>query len=282
MNYLITGATGDLGFKTLTYLQDKVESMHLFALARSEKKAAQLKENGINVRLGDYGDLKTLKQAFKGIDTLFFVSGNSDNRQAEHQNVIDAAKTAGVSRIVYTSIANLDQSNSLLAPDHRYTEKAIKDSGITHTFLRNNWYLENEAAVLDAALKNKKLTTTAPNGKVAWALKREYAEAAANALLDATLPEIVELSGKPKSYLDLVDALNHNSSAKITIKYGNDQDFVDSLTSNGLPNEVAQFFLAIQKDIENNELNFHSDQFEKLLGHPLTPLSEAVTEIISF
>ncbi len=171
----------------------------------------------------------------------------------------------------------------MLAPDHRYTEKAIKDSGITHTFLRNNWYLENEAAVLDAALKKqKKLTTTAPNGKVAWALKREYAEAAANALLDATLPEIVELSGKPKSYLDLVDALNHNSSAKITIKYGNDQDFIDSLTSNGLPNEVAQFFLAIQKDIENNELNFHSDQFEKLLGHPLIPLSEAVTEIISF
>ncbi len=73
MNYLITGATGDLGFKTLTYLQNKVESMHLFALARSEKKAAQLKENGINVRLGDYGDLKTLKQAFKGIDTLFFL-----------------------------------------------------------------------------------------------------------------------------------------------------------------------------------------------------------------
>ncbi|MGX4763097.1 SDR family oxidoreductase [Holzapfeliella sp. JNUCC 72] len=282
MNYLITGATGDLGYKTLTYLKDKVDNNHLFALARSQNKADKLKKENFQVRLGDYSQPQTLERAFAAIDVLFFVSGNSENRKVEHQNVVDAAKAMGISKIVYTSLANLENSTSMMAPDHLYTENAIKESGIAHTFLRNNWYLENELPLIQHALQTGDFTYTTKTGKVAWALKREYAEAAANALLDATLPEIVELSGKPKSYLDLVDALNHNSSAKITIKYGNDQDFIDSLTSNGLPNEVAQFFLAIQKDIENNELNFHSDQFEKLLGHPLTPLSEAVTEIISF
>ncbi|MGX4645397.1 SDR family oxidoreductase [Holzapfeliella sp. JNUCC 80] len=281
MNYLITGATGDLGYKTLTYLKDKVDHNHLFALARSQDKADKLKKENFQVRLGDYSQPQTLERAFADIDVLFFVSGNSENRKVEHQNVVDAAKAMGISKIVYTSLANLENSTSMMTPDHLYTENAIKESGIAHTFLRNNWYLENELPLIQHALQTGDFIYTAKTGKVAWALKREYAEAAAAILLTENTPEVVELSGQAYSYQDLISALTTGTSKTINNHVVNDTDFIKQLTHTGLPKEAANFFLAIQNDIEDQALNFSSSDFESVLGHPLTSLPQALAELIS-
>lgn len=65
-------------------------------------------------------------------------------RAQQHQNVIDAAKRAGVSLLAYTSVLRADTSPLGLAAEHVITEAAIRASGLPYTFtLRNGWYLEN-------------------------------------------------------------------------------------------------------------------------------------------
>lgn len=69
---------------------------------------------------------------------------------AQHRNVVDAAKRAGVELLAYTSVLHAATSPLALAlaGEHRATEAAILASGLASTFLRNGWYLENYTAQL--------------------------------------------------------------------------------------------------------------------------------------
>jgi len=62
---------------------------------------------------------------------------------------------------------------------HRATEEAILATGIPHAFLRDNWYLENEVGFVQAVLAGAPIVTSAGKGKVGWALRADYALAAA-------------------------------------------------------------------------------------------------------
>lgn len=281
MKYLVTGATGGFGGAALEKLKTLVPISDIHVLARSEEKAVPLAEAGYTVHIGDYLNKESLKSALTGIDRLLLVSSAPGTRQEEHQNVLDAAKEAGVSFITYTSFPHADQSSAELAADHRYTEEAIKATGIPFTILRNNWYLENELPLVGAALNSDELLYTAEDGKAGWALRREYAEAAAIVLAGKKeFPEILELSGQPVNYETLTTALSEAIGKEITAKSVNDEDFIKNLTDNQLPEPVAQFFLTVQHDIKNGVLDVQSDDLETVLGKPLTPLSEAFKELL--
>lgn len=281
MNYLVTGATGGYGSAALTSLKELVPPENIFGLARSAEKAQALSAAGFNVRLGDYDDPASLEKAFQGIDRVLFVSGAPGNRQAEHQNVINAAKAAGVSYIAYTSLANAAESSSGLAVDHVYTEKALSDSGIAHTFLRNNWYLENELPIIGAALQTDSLVYAAGEGKTGWALRREYAEVGAKAIVSAEFPEILELSGTPVTYQTLAAAVSEATGKQLAAVDANQKDFEASLVEAGLPAAVAEIFYGFQVDIKADVLNISSTDFEKALGRPLTSLAAAVSELLN-
>ena len=47
MKYLLTGATGELGTYALHYLKEQVALTDIVALARTEAKAAKLREQGV-------------------------------------------------------------------------------------------------------------------------------------------------------------------------------------------------------------------------------------------
>ncbi|MBO0461692.1 MULTISPECIES: SDR family oxidoreductase [unclassified Enterococcus] len=279
MTYLVTGATGGFGHYALNELKKLVPLEEIYVLARSKEKAEQLIEEGIEVRIGDYADPETMVQALKGIDRLLFVSGVPGNRQAEHQHVVEAAKEAGVSFIAYTSFADADHSTSILAPDHQFTEKIIKESGIKHTFLRNNWYLENEMPLIDLALKTGQFVYAAGEGKTGWALKREYAEVAAKVLAGTDYPEVLELSGKPITYQMLAEKVAKVSGKSIEILSLDTDGFIGKLTDAGFSQGGAEMTAAIQNDIRNNQLDVISDDFEKVLGRELTSLEDGLKEL---
>ena len=282
MKYLLTGATGELGTYALHYLKEQVALTDIVALARTEEKAAQLREQGVEVRMGDFGDYPSLLEAFKGIDRLLFISsqpGAAVSRVEQHTNVVKAAKETGISFVAYTSFPKSPQSQSPLAQDHILTERLISEANITHTFLRNNWYLENEKDTLNAAVAGYPFTYSAGEGKTGWALKREYAEAAINVLTEkVATPEVLELTGKPITYAALADALKIASGKAFEVIEMTDADYQTALISNGIPEAVVGFILMIQNDIRNGQLDVSSDDFEKTLGKPLTPIVTALKE----
>jgi len=213
-----------------------------------------------------------LIKAFEGIDKVLFISsGNLERRQEQHENVVKALKESNVSFVAYTSAPNATESESIIAPDHKLTETLISESGIKHAFLRNNWYLENEFLLLEAAKKGEDFKHSAGNGKVGWALKKDYAIAAARIISElAPKQEIYELGGTPITYEELGKILDLN----INLINVNEKENKKILEESNLPSDLIDFTLAIQKDIKENHLNLYSNDLEKVLNQKQTPLQE--------
>ncbi|HBO37559.1 MAG TPA: NAD(P)-dependent oxidoreductase, partial [Pasteurellaceae bacterium] len=111
------------------------------------------------------------------------ISSNAvGERIAQHKNVINAAKKAGVKHIVYTSLLHADTSALSVAKEHPVTETDLKNSGITYTILRNGWYTENYTGSIPAALANNAFYGSAGDGKIASATREDYADAAVSVL----------------------------------------------------------------------------------------------------
>ena len=92
--YMVTGSTGNFGGLALYYLSKKVAKSDIIGLARSEDKAKKLRDQGFDVRIGDYTNYESLVNAFRGVDRLLFVSSPTSgeiSRQIQHENVDDTA-----------------------------------------------------------------------------------------------------------------------------------------------------------------------------------------------
>ncbi|WP_323707921.1 NAD(P)H-binding protein [Mammaliicoccus sciuri] len=272
MKYLITSATGDLANIATKELVEIVGVDNVSVTVRSLDKAQSLVDLGVEIRQADYFNLESLIKAFEGIDKVLFISsGNLERRQEQHENVVKALKESNVSFVAYTSAPNATESESIIAPDHKLTETLISESGIKHAFLRNNWYLENEFLLLEAAKKGEDFKHSAGNGKVGWALKKDYAIAAARIISElAPKQEIYELGGTPITYEELGKILDLNINL-INVK---EKENKKILEESNLPSDLIDFTLAIQKDIKENHLNLYSNDLEKVLNQKQTPLQE--------
>lgn len=285
MTYLVTGATGGLGKAILGHLSKHVAKDNISVLVRSVEKAETLKNEGYDVRIGTYSDKESLEKAFEGIETLIFVSGvpgQEISRVEQHRNVIEAAQSAGVKNIVYTSISNGEHSKAVLAPDHIATEKLIKESGLHYKILRNNWYLENELENLKAAASGHDFLYAGGDSKVGWALRREYGEAVANAALQAFSDNIIyELSGNQISYAELVQHFKEATGANFDSISLSIEDYKAGLEESGVPDAVIEIVAGIQNDILNHQLEVEHSDLEDLLGHSQLPIVDAIKELVA-
>ncbi len=283
MKYAVTGATGKFGRNVISHLTNWLKQDDIIALARDTKKAANVLPQEIEIRKADYTDEKSLEEALKGIDRLLFISSvPNDNyaRAKQHLNVVNAAKKTGIKFIAYTSFPHADQAKSPLSADHRVTEQAIDESGIKHSFLRNNWYLENELNLINASLAGNPFVYSAQTGHVGWALEREYAEAAARVLTSKNPQKVYEFAGKSLTFADLAEALTEISSKKFKVDSITDEEYKKVLAKQGIPQKVADMIVMIQTLIRNNELAEETNDLEEVLGHNLVPLKDAIQELI--
>jgi len=282
MKILVTGATGKLGSKVVDTLLKTVPANQLAVSVRNPEKAKGLRAQGVDVRQGDFDRPETLDAAFKGIDRLLLISADGDNetRIRQHTNAVAAADRAGVKFIAYTSIVNAQESKNFLAPTHQATEEAILKTGISYSFLRNNWYLENEISSIQGVLAGAPWVTSAGNGKVGWALQQDYAEAAA-AVLSGNGHEntTYELSGKLLSQDELASALSSVLGKEVSVQQVDDATYADIMKGAGVPDFLIPMLVDIQKGIREGTLEIESNDFEKLLGRPATPINEGLTQI---
>src|SRR5690606_5034186 len=98
--------------------------------------------------------------------------------------------------IAYTSAPKADTSDLVLAPEHKATEKLIRDSGIPFSFLRNGWYTENYVQVAQQAKHTGLIIASLGDGKIASASRKDFADAAAVVLAgEGHENTVYELSG---------------------------------------------------------------------------------------
>jgi len=281
MTIAITGATGQLGRLAISAILRRDPSAHIAALVRDPDRATDL---GVPLRQADYHQPATLAPALAGIDTLVLISSSDFNdRAGQHRNVIDAAKVAGVGRIIYTSILKGAASPLMLAADHIKTEADLAASGIAATILRNGWYTENYTGSLGAALAAGALIGAAGDARLATAPRADYAEALAVAALDpATAGQTYELGGAPHTLSDLAAELSRQTGRDIPYVDMTEDAYRAALLSFGLPEAMAAAIAdADARAHDSGALSDDSGTLARLMGRPATSLADSVTQALS-
>ncbi|AOT44775.1 SDR family oxidoreductase [Enterobacter ludwigii] len=279
----ITGATGQLGQLVIEQLLNTVPANQIVAIVRNPAKAEALSQQGITVRQGDYADESTMTSALKGIDKLLLISSSEVGQRAtQHQNVINAAKAAGVKFIAYTSLLHADKSPLGLHVEHVTTEKALAESGIPYALLRNGWYTENYLASAPPALEHGVFIGAAGEGKIASATRADYAAAAAKVISgDGHAGNVYELAGDHAWTLsELAAELSKQSGKNVTYQNMSEADFAAALKGVGLPAGLADMLADSDVGASKGGLFDDSHTLSKLIGRPTTPLSESIKAIL--
>ena len=234
---------------------------------------------GIETVLADFDRPETLVPAFTGAEAVLLVSGSEVGKRVDqHRNAIDAARKAGVGRVVYTSAPHATDSDLVLAPEHAETERLLAASGLPVTILRNNWYTENYAGTLESAAATGEIIGSAGNGRVASASRRDFADAAAVVL---TTPghdgAVYELSGDVAwTFHDLAQAAGSLLGREVRYRDVTPEEHAAILAAAGLDDGTAGFLVALDGNIRDGALADVTPTLRDLIGRPTTPLAEGL------
>ena len=281
MKTAVTGATGQLGQLVIEQLKKRNSVGNIVALARNLEKASGL---GVEVREFDYTKPEIMVESLKGIDHLLLISSSEwGQRAAQHSNVINAAKQAGVKWIVYTSLLRADTTGINIAPEHIGSEKSLKESGIAYTILRNGWYSENYTMSIPGALKGGAFLGSAIDGKISSAPRADYAEAAAIVLTDESYKgKTMELAGDSAYTLsDLAAEVSKQTGKAIPYKDIPEQEYANILKNIGLPEGFAHALASWDVNASKGDLYCDTNHLTEILGRPTTPISESVKVVLA-
>ena len=148
LTVLVTGATGQQGGHLARELLARGHSVRALTRKPESRAAVSLAERGVTVVPGDFEDQASLERAARGVDTIFamgtpFQTG-TDTETREGVNITRAAATAGVSHLVYSSVAGADRATGVPHFDSKFeVEKEIRRSGVPFTIVAPVFFMEN-------------------------------------------------------------------------------------------------------------------------------------------
>jgi NAD(P)H dehydrogenase (quinone) len=270
----VTGATGELGGRVARGLAALDVPQRL--LVRDPARAPRLAHSEL-VSVPSYGEGTAMRDALRGIDTLFLVSGREQlDRVREHVSAIDAAVAAGVQRIVYTSFAAAAPDTTFtFGRDHFHTEQHIRSAGARFTFLRDNLYLDYVPlfAGADGVIRGP-----ADDGRVAAVARDDVADVAIAVLTsdehdgqtyDVTGPEAFTLT-------EAAAELSRATGRSITFEHETLEQARASRAGSGAADWEIEGWVTSYAAIANGDLEHVSDTVQRVAGHAPISLAELV------
>lgn len=285
MTILVTAASGQLGRLVVDALLERgVAPAELVATARDTAKLQSAAERGVRTAVLDYDRPETIAAALDGVDTVLLISGSAPGARAVgHRNVIDAAKAAGVAKLVYTSVPNATTAEFVLAPDHKATEEAIAASGVPAVIARHNWYTENYVGDVQQAAESGTIIASVGDGKVASATRADLAAGLAALLTeDGHLGAVYDFSGEHAwGYEELAAAASELTGREVAFTPVSSEEHVAALEAAGLDAGTAGFVAGIDDGIRRGVLANADGTLARLIGRPTTSLVDGLRQAIS-
>lgn len=273
----ITGASGKLGRAVANELAGRVDPSTVTLGTRTPSKLEGLRDAGFQVAAADFDEPATLVKAFRGAQAALVICGHGDNetRIRQHSDAFDAAREAGVGRVLYTSFTNpVSRSLFPFAMVHEASEAYARQSGLRHTFLRNNHYAENLEAALAIARKTGELALPGAQGKVAYITRTDVAAATAGALIHDDCPASVEITGG--AALNLFEVAELASKAwdmRVTARDMPADEYARLLAERGLPGFVVIAQVGIRLAAGAGEYARVTKDAQELAGRPLQDMA---------
>lgn len=276
---LVFGATGALGRHVLDALTDrKVGRETITAAGRNRSRLSELASAGFATAAVDLSDVAGVADLVAGHSDVVLISGSDPDRLAQHESVIEAARKAKVRHLYYTSGVRADDDRFEINADHRATEGALAASGVTHTILRNTWYIENYRQALAGPRFTGVLAAATGDAVVAAASRKDLAEALATVVTtDGHENATYSLSGDTNfTYADIAEAMAVVLERDVTYRPVSSDELRAALINSGMDGGMAGFLVSLDETIAGGVFARVGDDLSRLLGRPTTGLVEGL------
>ncbi len=149
MTILVTGSTGTVGREVVQQLVKRGADVR--ALARDPAKTKF--PAGVTVVQGDLLDVDSVRSALSGVSTLFLLNAVVPDEFTQALIALNAARAAGVERLVYLSVIHSDVYVNVPHFAGKYgVERMIEQMGFNATILRPAYFMSNELTIKDVVL----------------------------------------------------------------------------------------------------------------------------------
>lgn len=268
---LVTGASGTVGSEVVKQLQAK--GARFRAGFHSEEKARRARESGLEAVALDLERPKTLPPALRGIESVFLLS----NLARPELNLVDAARAAGVERIVKLSVWGAAEEVFSFAKWHRPVERAIEDSGLGFTFLRPNGFMQNVVNYMGATIKGQGVFhQPAEDARISHIDVRDIGRVAAAALTEPGHEgRAYTLSGpQALSYDEIADTLSRVLGRKITYVRITAAQYKQGAMAAGIPEPYADALLDLVRYYREGHASRVTSAVRDVTGREATPFEQ--------
>ena len=281
MTAIVTGASGHLGRLVAEELLERVPPADVVLVTRHPEAMRDMTDRGVTVRRGDFDEPDSLAEAFAGGERLLLISTLAVGRRvAQHRAAIEAASTAGIRHLVYTSFPHPGPDHPVgpIATEHGETEAILQDSGLDWTVLRNATYAELQVIPGALAVAGGKLYTNAGDGRLVSVSRHDCAAAAAAALTgDGHAGMTYDITGEEAlTQTQLADLLSEVSGRQVELIPVGDRMLAWGLTRNGAPKPVARAIVAFGKAIREGYYDVVDPAVSRLTGRPPRTLRDVL------
>lgn len=272
----VTGAGGKLGRRVVELLLERGYAGKIVAGSRHPEK---LSFAGVETRKADFSDPAGFTTALQGVDRVLIISTDviGEARIKLQVDAVNAAKAAGVKRIVYTSLPHPEPGSVIpMAADHYATEQAIKATGIDYTILRNSWYTEGLLGSLPSAIAGGKWYTAAGAGVISHVTREDTAKGAAGALLaDEVGSRVFTITGPEALTVRQLAAITSDVTGRpIDVVDVSDEQYAAGLQQAGFPADLAGLLTTFEVGQRQGALSMVTDAVETLWGDKPTTVRE--------
>jgi NAD(P)H dehydrogenase (quinone) len=281
MSVIVTGAAGHIGRLVAEQLLERLPPEDVVLVTRRPEALRELRARGADVRYGDFDDSASLPDAFAGGRRMLLISTDAIGRRVrQHRAAIDAAATAGVGHVVFTSIVNPVARNPIgaNAREQGKTEAMLHHSGLAWTVLRFGTFAELVLPPAATAVKNRRLITNNGDGRIVPVSRRDCAEAAAITLAtDGHAGKTYEITGpQALSSTDLAELYADVSGQPVKVLHLNDTILTWLLVGIGTRIPMAWSITAFGRAVRHGYFDVIDPAFERLTGRPPLALRDVL------
>jgi (4-alkanoyl-5-oxo-2,5-dihydrofuran-3-yl)methyl phosphate reductase len=264
MNYLITGATGDVGSRVVERLLQRGERPRVFV--REEKRARSRFGDRVDVFVGDLSDPVSLRASLEGVDTLFLVN-TGPQIPARDKGAVKAAKAAGVRYLVKLSSMDMEQGLTIGAW-HERGEAAIRASGIPFTFVQPTGFMSNMLAWAPSVKAEGVIRSSTGDGRRAFIHSDDIAAVATKALTTREYDgEALPITGPESlSFAEVTAKLGAAIGRRLTFQPISDEEARQRYAASGASSQETEAHVSLWRAIREGRLANITDNVERILG----------------
>jgi uncharacterized protein YbjT (DUF2867 family) len=268
VNYLVTGATGNIGGRVVEQLI--AEGLRPRVLVRSAAKARALFGDRVDLVVGDLSDASSLPASFAGVDAIFLVNSGPDIARRDGAAAL-AAKAAGVKRLVKLSAmgARTESSTAQLGSWHASGEAAIRSSGVGFTFVQPAGFMTNALAWAASIKADGVVSAPTGDGRIAMIHPDDIAGVATHALTSAEYDgQSLPITGPHAlSYREMTATIGAAIGKAIAFKPISDSEARARLVEHGgMPAAVADALVGLWQSVREGRVANVTDTVERVLG----------------